>query len=419
MSLATVISAGLAQPKDQAALVLMGGGARTAYQAGVLQAIAAMLRVSKPAPLAADSTSALRLDASGQAKDRFPFPLLIGTSAGALNAAYLASRAGLGLAALDALASFWTQLECDDVWQLNLPAWASASRWLTAAALARRARDQGGVLDNMPLVDTLHQSVNLNDIDTALNQQQITALAVTASSYSSGVHWSFCHTRNDARRKPWQRPGRRASFEPVGIDHLVASAAIPFIFPATSLWVDGRHEFFGDGSMRQISPLSPAMHLGASRILVIGVGQPERAGLGASDAPKTIERRPSLGLVAGHAMASVFHDTLMADVEQAQRVTTTIRQLPPEIASVMPYRAVNVMAVSPSQSLDAMATQHIGELPRSARRTLDALGASSGGASLASYLLFSPGFAKALIALGERDAYARKAELLAFLGCEI
>jgi NTE family protein len=167
--------------------------------------------------------------------------------------------------------------------------------------------------------------------------------------------------------------------------------------------------------MRQISPLSPALHLGAHRILVVGVGQPQRSGLVAGDPRAAPARGPTLGGMAGHALASVFHDTLQADVEQAQRVTRTLQQLPREVAAVLPYRSVEVLSLQPSQSLDAIAQAHAHELPGSVRRALGGLGAlKGGGGALASYLLFEPGFVQALVTLGEHDAYARKEELLAF-----
>jgi NTE family protein len=260
-------------------------------------------------------------------------------------------------------------------------------------------------------------------VESALESGALHALAVTASSYSSGTHWTFCHTKSDARNKPWQRPGRRAVFEPITIEHLMASSAIPLLFPATPLWVDSHREFFGDGSMRQISPLSPALHLGAHKVLVIGVGQPERAGFADAKntgAPSRTAAPPSLGGIMGHAMASVFHDTLQSDVEQALRMNDTLGQLPREIAGVLPYRSVQVMAMHPSASLDALAQTYAHTLPSATRNTLAGLGAmgqkggESGGASLASYLLFEPGFTQALMEQGQRDAYALKAELLAF-----
>lgn len=401
MSLDTVIQAGLTPAsRPSSALVLMGGGARTAYQVGVLHALSEMLRL-QPAPPRA-----------------FPFQILVGTSAGAMNTTFLAACATAGLAAFDQLAQFWERLRSRDVYALEVASWlpwsGQAGRLLAALSLSRRALAQGAVLDNMPLVDTLHHAISLPAIEDALRLRTIEALAVTASSYTSGVHWTFCHTAHDVAAKGWIRPGRRAEFQPITIEHLMASSAIPFLFPATPLWVDDHREFFGDGSMRQISPLSPAMHLGAQKVLVVGVGQPQRSSLGGASAHEG-PHGPTLGSIAGHAMASVFHDTLQADVEQAQRVTRTMRQLPREVAAGLSYRSVEVLAIQPSQSLDALAHAHVRELPAAARRALGGLGAThGGGAALASYLLFEPGFVQALMALGEQDAYARKGELLTF-----
>lgn len=399
MSLSTIINAGLTRPSQPVhALVLMGGGARTAYQVGVLQALGAMLRLR-----------------DGHAP-AFPFQVLVGTSAGALNVAYLAATAMLGLDAFGQLGKFWARLRSSDVYQLRLSRWVRFSRLVAAGSLWRHAREHGAILDNMPLVDTLHHAVSLLGIEQSLQVKAIEAVAVTASSYSSGVNWTFCQTTRDFHHESWNRPGRRSEFQPLTIEHLMASSAIPFLFPATPLWVDGQREFFGDGSMRQMSPLSPAMNLGSRKILVVGVSQPQRSGLvGAAD--KGASRRgPSFGAIAGHAMASVFHDTLQADVEQAQRVTRTLQQLPREMAAVLPFRAVEVVSVQPSESLDALAQAYVHELAGPVRQALDGLGAlKGGGGALASYLLFEPGFVRALVALGERDAYARKEELLAFM----
>jgi NTE family protein len=400
MSLDTIIHSGLVLPdRPVNALVLMGGGARTAYQVGVLQAMASMLQLRPGVQTA------------------FPFQVLVGTSAGALNAAYLASCATRGLQAFELLAEFWGRIRSQDVYRLQVSPLVRASRLLAALSLSRRARANGAILDNMPLVDTLHHAISLAGIDEALKSRVLNAVAVTASSYTSGAHWTFCHTAHDDPTRAWNRPGRRSDFQPITIEHLMASSAIPFLFPATPLWVDRRREYFGDGSMRQVSPLSPAMHLGARKILVVGAGQPQRSGLGASALGPGVDlsRGPSLGSIAGHAMASVFHDTLQADVEQAQRVTQTLKQLPREVAAVLPYRAVEVLAIQPTQSLDALAQAHAGELPTATRNALGGLGAlKGGGAALASYLLFEPGFVQALVQLGEHDAFARKSELLAF-----
>lgn len=394
MSLGTIIHAGLVRPaRPVHALVLMGGGARTAYQVGVLTALAALLRLQP-----------------GRERP-FPFEIVVGTSAGALNAAYLASRATGGLDAFDDLRRFWGELHCDAVYRLEAPWWVRFSRMLAAVKLWGHARRQGSILDTMPLVDTLHRAISLAGIEESLKAGALDAVAVTGSSYTTGVHWTFCHTARDSRHEPWSRPGRRAEFQPLTIEHLMASSAIPFLFPPTPLWVDGRREYFGDGSMRQLSPLSPAVHLGAHQVLVIGAGQPERSALGGGGTVGA----PGMGGVAGHAMASVFHDTLQADVEQTQRLARTLRQLPREIAAVLPYHAVEVLAVQPSQSLDALAQAHVHLLPAPVRHALGGLGALQSGGALASYLLFEPAFVQALVALGEQDAYGRKEELLAFL----
>ena len=390
-------------------LVLMGGGARTAYQAGVLQALAALIK--PPA---------------GKA-DAFPFQVLVGTSAGALNATYLASRAIDGLAALSGLGAFWQGLHSHLVYHLPDTPMAQFSRWATALGVTLSARKQGAALDSMPLVDTLHRRIALNNIDLALTRGDLKALAVTASSYTTGVHWTFCQTHQLQSATAWSRPGRRAELQDITIEHLMASSAIPFLFPATPLWVDGNMEYFGDGSMRQSSPLSPAVHLGANKILAIGVGQPQRRSMDLTSASfqasLSSKQRPSLGNIAGHAMASVFNDTLMADVEQVQRVNQSIQQLKNHlsehhgltVAQSLPFREVEVLAMQPSESLDALAQAHVHELPRPVRRVLEGLGALKGsGAGLASYLLFEPGFLRALIALGASDVAMRKEELLDF-----
>lgn len=375
-------------------LVLMGGGARTAYQAGALQAIGQLLgHRAGPSPA-------------------FPFQVLAGTSAGALNATFLASKAMDGLSGLDDLAHFWTQIRTEAVYCLPQTPLDKFSRWATALGLLRSARAHAAVMDSLVLVNTLHQAIDLARIDTALKNGALQALAVTASSYSSGVHWTFCQTR-DGQPIDWSRPGRRAEQQPITIEHLMASSAIPFIFPSTPLWVDGGMEFFGDGSMRQISPLSSAVHLGADRILAIGVSQPQRASLAA--VPRATGR-PSLGSIAGHAMASVFHDTLEADVEQIERINQALDSLPESTRTGLPLRPVRVLTVQPSASLDALAQDHAHTLPRPIRRVLEGLGALRGsGAALASYLLFEPGFIAALMALGQGDVQARADEILSFL----
>jgi NTE family protein len=382
------------QPPQMTGLVLMGGGARAAYQAGALQAVGQLLgRRAQTAP-------------------RFPFQVMAGTSAGALNATFLASRAMDGLSGLDELAQFWTRIRSSAVFHLPQTPLDKFSRWATALGLLSSVREHAAAMNSLALVNTLHQAIALERIDQALQKGVLQALAVTASSYSSGVHWTFCQTR-DGQPIPWSRPGRRAEQQPITIEHLMASSAIPFIFPSTPLWVDGGMEHFGDGAMRQISPLSPAVHLGADKILAIGVSQPPRLGRGLTP---PMAGRPSLGSIAGHALASVFHDTLQADVEQIARINESLRLLPENLRAEWPFRAVTVLTLQPSASLDALAQQFAHTLPRPLLRVLEGLGALHGsGAALASYLLFEPEFVGALMTLGQADVMARAEEIMAFL----
>jgi NTE family protein len=398
MSLETILHASLlCPPRPATALVLMGGGARTAYQVGVLRALGSILRQRAIIPPTA-----------------FPFQILVGTSAGAINAACLAGYATQGLPAFEQLAQFWCELRSSGVYQLNVSRWTRFNKYLAAWSLSRHARANGAILDNSPLMDTLCHALSIPGIDAALRDGTIEALAITASSYTSGVHRTFCQTAQPDSFLGWNRPGRCAEFQIIGPEHLMASSAIPFLFPSTRLLAAGRPEFFGDGSMRQVSPLSPAIHLGAQKVFAVGVGQPERSGFGGSaTAPRA--RGPTLASIAGHTMASVFHDTLQADVEQTNRVTRTLQNLPRNTADDLPYKSIEVMLIQPTQSLDALAQSHLGALPLSTRRALAGLGVlRGGGGTLASYLLFEPDFVQALIALGESDAYAKKAQLLDF-----
>lgn len=376
------------------ALVLMGGGARTAYQVGVLLAISDMLQVHQ----------------SGLT--RFPFQVLVGTSAGALNTAFLAAAATEGLAALRSLARFWRQLRSSDVYELNVPGLVRGSRILTGMSLLLQARRRAAILDTMRLVDTLHRNVPLDGIEASLEVGAIDALAVTASSYCTGVHWTFVQAAEDPSLDTWNRSERRASLQPLYIEHLMASSAIPFLFPSTALWVDDGHEYFGDGSMRQAAPLAPAIHLGADRVLVIGVGSPRRGTMGSDGAPRG--RKPTFANIAGHALASVFHDTLRADVEHTQRLNRTLQRLPPSIARTMPYRHVDILALQPSTSIDEIARSSLHEMPSSVQGALGGAGALHAGGAIPSYLLFEPRFVGALIELGQRDARARKEELSQF-----
>ena len=388
-------------------LVLTGGGARAAYQVGVLQALR------------------LILDTEGVAPQRSPFGVVCGTSAGAINATAPACRADHFDEALDKLSQVWENFSAEQVYQSDvLSVLRTGTRWLTmltAGWAFRRSRKlkPRSLFDNTPLVNLLHNMIDLPRLERALVSGDLHALAITASDYSSGRHVTFYQTPQVV--KPWVRSQRIAVPDQITIEHLVASSAIPFIFPATPLYLEGKLAYFGDGSMRQLAPISPAIHLGAERVLVIGAGQinAENRFVGPpSDSGNGINTYPTLAQIAGHAMSSIFLDSLAMDIERLERVNKTIGLIPPEVRRNSSLREIDVLVIAPSQRIDAIAAKHIEALPRPVRALLGAVGATEvKGAALASYLLFEKPFTSELIRLGFSDALKRRDDVKRFFGC--
>jgi len=382
---------------NKTGLILTGGGARAAYQIGVLNALSLIL-----------------LEA-GWPAHRNPFQIICGTSAGAINATALACRADDFGEGVRELMSVWSHFKTDQVYRSDsLGVIRSGARWLSLFSfgwLLRKwhANPPNSLLDNTPLVTMLHRLLDLPRLDDALANGSLHALAVTASSYTGGQHLTFY--QSNQKIEPWRRTQRGAIRDQIGVEHLLASSAIPFIFPAIPIFYEGRREYFGDGSMRQIAPISPAIHLGASKILVIGAGRiGERA-----ERPSELAQYPSLAQVAGHALSSIFLDGLAADIERANRINQTLSILTPEQRAKMPLRPVDVLVISPSERIDEIASRHVNSLPRPVRVMLGGIGATEvRGAALASYLLFEKSFTRELIALGERDTYAMREQVTAF-----
>jgi len=383
--------------KQKTGLILTGGGARAAYQAGVLHAISRILQdAGRPAAWS-------------------PFDIICGTSAGALNATALACRADNFASGVRGLLAVWENVVTHAVYRADsLAVLRSGARWLSLLSfgwLLRkwRAAPPRSLLDNTPLAGLLHRVLDLPRLDANLASGRLHALAVTASSYSSGHHLTFYQSA--ARVEPWVRHQRMAMATQIGVEHLLASSAIPFVFPAVPLYLAGHREFCGDGSMRQSAPIAPAIHLGATRVLVVGAGRmSEPASLDPSQSGY-----PSLAQVAGHALSSIFLDSLAADVERLQRVNHTLARIPEAARAGMPLRQVELLTIAPSEQLDDIAARHTGSLPAPVRTLLGALGAlETRGAALASYLLFEASYTRELIRLGEHDTLARRDDVLAF-----
>lgn len=393
--------AGRACPRTPTGLVLTGGGARAAYQVGVLSAIMELL------------------DPDWHSRFQNPFDIICGTSAGAINAAALACRADRPHLGVRRIRRLWSSLNTDMIYRADAPGLIRTGvRWLGLLSLGwmysglTRKRPHS-LLDNAPMQGLLERVLDFSNLRANLESGSLSALAITASGYTSGEHLTFYQAHTPI--EPWHRYLRLAIPTPIGIEHLMASSAIPFVFPARQVQVHGKGEWCGDGSMRQLAPISPAIHLGAHRVMVIGTGyrddtHPENR----EDSPPY----PSLAQVGGHALSSIFLDGLSADVERLERINYLMDHADPNVAPPT-VRRIEVLTITPSQSLDLMALEHLHDMPAQARALFRVLGVSSdpnrpGGGALMSYLLFESGYTKRLIELGYADTMRRNDEVIAF-----
>ena len=373
--------------ESRTALILTGGGARAGYQVGVLKAIRELL----PQP------------------QRNPFPILCGTSAGAINAASMAVWAEDFAAGVGNLLHVWENFSARQVYRAD-PAGigVAGARWLSTLAfgwLTRRA--PRSLLDNSPLRRLLGDGLDFSRIGKAIDSGVLHSVSITCSGYSSGQSVSFFQGRPEL--EGWRRSQRVGAPVEIGLDHLMASSAIPFIFPAVHL----NREWFGDGSMRQVAPVSPAIHLGADRILVIGAGR-----MADENARPNGKTYPSLAQIAGHALSSIFLDSMSVDLERMSRINRTLALISDTAKrdACLTLRPIEVLVIAPSQRLDHLAARHAGALPWAVRALLRGIGAmNQNGGALTSYLLFEQAYTRALIELGYADTLARRDEVRQFL----
>lgn len=369
-------------------LVLSGGGARGAYQVGVLKAIADLHPKNA----------------------RNPFNVISGTSAGAINAVAIAASANNFRLAVKKTERIWNNLCVDSIYKANRRDLAfGVSRLLLSLLNHGMGRNKPiSLLNNDPLRELISHVVQFRNIQRRIDAGYLEAVAVTATGYTSGEVMTFFQGNEGIRE--WHEARSIGVPAELTVEHLMASSAMPAIFPAVKLG----HEYFGDGALRQLSPIKPAIEMGVQRVLVIGLSGNKR--LGANHAQES--HSPSMAQIGGQIFKSAFLDSMDNDLDHMMRINKLIGmvQLENPHADLGDMRPIDLLAINPSIEFDSIAARHIADLPRSMRRFMSTIGATGpgGGASMASYLLFEAEFCKELIAHGYRDAMELESEIKQF-----
>jgi NTE family protein len=371
-------------------LVLTGGGARAAYQVGVLQALA---ELSPPRQM--------------------PFDVLAGISAGAINGIAVATGAEDFRGAVKQLAETWRSLTPDRIFRTGALKLASiGTRWirdLSAGGLVGK-NSINYLLDSAPLRDLLRHAIPVRRMRRQLRAGRLHAVAVSATNYHTGVGVTFFE--GAAEIEPWLRSTRMGIRQRITHEHVMASAAIPVFFPPVAL----HGSYYGDGCVRMTYPLSPAIHLGADRVVAVSVRHmrtPEETL--AREALARTDHMP-LSEIAGVLLNAVFLDSVDSDLERLNRTNRTLELVPPEKRDKLEMRPVPALALRPSQDLGKLAADEYDKFPAMLRYLLRGIGASGhSGEDLLSYLAFEPNYVRRVMDLGYTDTMARRDEIEEFL----
>ena len=366
-------------------LVLPGGGARAAYQVGVLKAISELI------------------------PDSNPFSIISGTSAGAINASLLASRSQSLKEAVEVLSGVWCNFKTNKVYRTETTVMLkSIFQWLlTVSSGAVLAKNPKSLLDNSPLRQLLEDTINLEGIKNNIDKGNLDAFAITAASYSSKKSVTFFQSEEDDI--DWERFLRVGVKTDILIDHLMASIALPLIFPAVKI----NNEYFGDGAMRQATPLSPAIRLGAEKLLIINTD---------SKSPNNQltdnQIYPSIGEVGGYMLDALFTGGLLSDLERLDRINQIIENSGNNSVqtSNKKMKHLDYCVISPSKDIKKIAKEHYKDVPYSIKLLMKGLGLKNRDDSeLLSFLLFESSFTSSLIQLGFEDGMTNQSEIKAIV----
>lgn len=379
-------------PANRNALVLSGGGARAAYQVGVLKAIAELLPDNSPNP----------------------FPIICGTSSGAINAATMATHADCFRRGVAQLEQLWGTLRSEQVHRVGYTELMGSTLKLLVSFF-RSGITFGrplSLFDNTPLYHLLMENIQLQFLPGLIERGHLHALCITALGYRNGQSISFFQAH--AAVEGWKRARRIGVRAGLSHKHLMASSALPALFPAVKL----DNQFFGDGAMRQTAPMSAALHLGAEKLFVVGVSGNRASNINLQPVSST-GFSPSLAQIFAQLLNSAFIDAMEEDIDMMQRFNNFIVEMNEQKREQMRVRPVDVLVISPSIRFDELAENHIDDLPRAMRVFLKTIGATrtGGGASIASYLLFEAPYCQALMRYGYQDCMDQADKVRAFFEC--
>ena len=372
---------------SNSALVLTGGGARAAYQVGVLSAIAKFI----------------------PRNHGIPFPILSGTSAGAINTTALGCYASCFNLGVKKLEWIWKNLDTAKIYHNDAKGvFGHIGNGMLASFQADYANKlPRSLLNNAPLRNLLNLVMNFKRIDNHILRGYLSAVSVTASSYSTGNSISFYQAKDNTL--PWERAKRCGQAAQLNSEHLMASSAIPLVFPSVKI----KDQYFGDGSVHQLSPLSPAIHLGAERIFIIGVDQPKVP----LHANENNPHPPTVATIAGHLLDSIFADTMNSDLERMTRINETLKLIPEAKKNTIEgLKNIDSFIINPSHDFNAIALNYYYDLPLPVRLLLRSAGINNDSeSSIISYLLFEKNFCTELIKLGFEDAMEQESQIKSFL----